>query len=158
MNKMEIDKTVLRETRYILIWTLLLSALMQAVFLIIGKWSYTVLLGNALTAAVSVLNFFLLGITVQRALEKEPKEAKSLMKLSQALRMLLLLIILSVGVALPVFDTWATVIPVFFTRIALLFRPKFGGMDDDVPAGREVADEPLENGGECEDGEQQAKE
>lgn len=154
MNKITtIDKTVLRETRYIAVWTLLLSILMQAVFLIIGRWSYTVLLGNVLTAVVSVLNFLLLGITVQRALEREPKDAKSLMKLSQALRMLLLLVTLAVGVALPIFNTWATVIPVFFTRIALLFRPRFGGMDDGVPPGEKVEDTPDADGGDCRNGE-----
>ena len=69
----KIDDAVLKETKYISMWVLVLSVLMQSVFLIIGKWDYTVLLGNLLSGAAVILNFFMLGLTVQRALEKEEK-------------------------------------------------------------------------------------
>ena len=48
----KVDAVVMKETRYIAIAVLLCSMLMQAVFLIIGKWDYTVLLGNLLGAAL----------------------------------------------------------------------------------------------------------
>ena len=128
-----LDRVVRRETAYIAVWTVLLSVLMQAVFLIIGAWDYTVLLGNLLTALFSILNFLLMGITVQKALEREEKDAKSLVKLSQALRMLALFAVLVIGVALPFFDTWACIIPVFFVRISLFFRPMFGHLVDEQP-------------------------
>ena len=121
----KIDQTVLKETGYIASWTLVFSVLMQAVFLVIGKWSYTVLLGNVLSFALAVLNFFLMGLTVQSAVLKEEKEAKSAMKVSQLYRMLLMLIGIVVGVVLPVFNTWAVVIPIFFPRLAIIFRPFF---------------------------------
>ena len=123
---MKIDATVLKETRYIAMWVLIFSVLMQAVFLVLGKWNYTVLFGNLLSDAVLVGNFFLMGITVQRALEKEEKDAKATMKVSQLYRLLLLAAVLAVGVALPVFDTWAVVIPVIFPRLAIALRPFLG--------------------------------
>lgn len=123
---MKIDATVLKETRYIAAWVLIFSALMQAVFLLLGKWNYTVLLGNLLADVVLIGNFFLMGLTVQRALEKEEKDAKATMKVSQLYRLLLLAVVLAVGVALPVFDMWAVVIPVIFPRLAIAFRPLFG--------------------------------
>lgn len=49
---MKIDAIVRRETIYIAVWVGILSLLMEAVFLIIGKWDYTVLLGNLLSGAV----------------------------------------------------------------------------------------------------------
>ena len=122
----KIDATVLRETKYIALWVLILSALMEAVFLVIGKWDYTVLLGNILTAAASVLNFFLMGITVQSALNKEEKEAKTAMKVSQLYRLLLMLIVVIIGVVAPCFNIWAVIIPVFFPRVAIAIRPFFG--------------------------------
>ena len=67
-----------------------------------------------------------MGITVQRALEKEEKEAKAAMKVSQMYRMLLLAVVLALGVALPVFHTWAVVIPIIFPRLAIALRPFFG--------------------------------
>ncbi len=128
----KINQTVRRETAYIAVWVLLLSALMQAVFLILRMWNIGVLLGNVLTGAISIFNFLLLGVTVQKAVEREEKDAKSLMKLSQTLRMLMIFVALVIVVALPVFDTWASIIPLFFTRIALMFRPMFGHMEDEA--------------------------
>lgn len=120
-----IDETVIKETKYIAAWVFLFSVLMQAVFLIIGKWNYTVLLGNLLSAAAVVLNFFLLGITVQNAMNKEEKEIKTAMKVSQLYRFLFLVIIVILGVTLPCFHIWAVMIPMFFPRIAIAFRPFF---------------------------------
>ena len=120
-----IDETVIKETKYIAAWVILFSVLMQAIFLIIGKWDYTVLLGNLLSAAAVVLNFFMLGITVQNALGKEEKEIKTAMKVSQIYRFLFLVIVVIIGVTLPCFHIWAVMIPIFFPRIAIAFRPLF---------------------------------
>lgn len=120
-----IDPTVIKETKYIAAWVLILSALLQAVFLIIGKWDYTVLLGNCLSAVLMIVNFFLMGLTVQRSLNKEEKEAKTAIKLSQMYRNLLVLGVLIVGVVLPCFSTWTVLIPVVFPRIAIAVRPLF---------------------------------
>lgn len=117
---------MLSETRYIAFWVIVLSAVVQAVFLIIGRWNYTVLLGNLLGGCVGVLNFFLMGITVQNAIAKEDeKAAKLTMKLSQGFRSLLLLIITAAGVVLKYFNTWTVIIPLFFPRIAIMIRPLF---------------------------------
>ena len=121
----KIDATVWKETKYISLLVFLLSVIMQSVFLVIGKWDYTVLLGNLLSSVASVLNFFLMGITIQKALQKEEKDAKTSMKLSQTYRFFLLAVIVAVGVVAPCFNTWAVVIPVFFPRIAIAFRPLF---------------------------------
>ena len=127
----KIDATVLKETRYILLWVLLLSALMEAVFLIVGSctsffsWDYTVLLGNLLGGAAGVLNFLLMGITIQKAIQKNEKEAKTAMKVSQLYRFFLLVVIVIIGVILPCFNTWTVIIPIFFPRIAIAFRPLF---------------------------------
>ena len=119
---MKIDKTVRQETVYIAVGTLILSALMQDVFLIIGKWDYTVLLGNILGAIGAVMNFFLMGLTVQSAVSKDANAAKQKMKASQALRTLFLLIIALLGGILPCFQIFAVLIPLFFPRITIMFR------------------------------------
>lgn len=121
----KIDPTVKRETYYIGVWVLLLSAVLQSVFLILGKWNYTVLLGNVLSAALAVGNFLLLGLTVQKAVEKDATDAKTFMKMSHTLRNVLCFVIIVLGIVLPWFSTWTVVIPVFFPRIAMLFRPLF---------------------------------
>ena len=71
-----IDKTVIRETLYIFLFTVILSTLMEAVFLCFGKWSVWVLFGNLIGVFAATGNFFLMGLTVQSALGKEEKDAK----------------------------------------------------------------------------------
>lgn len=101
------------------------SLLLQSVFLIIGKWDYTVLTGNLLGFATAVGNFFLMGLSVQSSLGKEEKNAKNLMKLSQSLRLLLIFVVALIGYLVPVFDTVAVLIPLLFPRIAVALRPIF---------------------------------
>jgi len=134
LNK--IDATVKRETLYIAKLVVLLSVLMQAVFLVIGRWDYKVLLGNVLSGSVAVLNFLLMGITVQKAVTKEEKEAKDTMKLSQNLRTMMLFITAVIGLVVPCFNIFAVLIPLFFPRIAVSLRPlfdkKMGTADNDA--------------------------
>ena len=61
-----VDPVVKRETLRISAGTLVLSTVMQLVFLIIKRWDTTVLFGNLLGAFTAVLNFFLMCLTVQR--------------------------------------------------------------------------------------------
>lgn len=119
----KIDKTVIRETRYIAGVTIILSVIMEAVFLVIGMWSYKVLLGNILGAAVAVVNFLLMGITVQKAVQKDEKDAATLMKLSQTLRNMMLLIAAVLAIVLPFINPVAAIIPLFFPRIAITLIP-----------------------------------
>lgn len=122
---MKIDSTVKRETMYIALSAIILSFLMELIFIVIGQWSFKVLLGNILGAGVAVLNFFLMGLTVQNAVLLEEKEARDKMKLSMTLRSFLLMMTAALGVLVPVFNAPATIIPLFFVRIAIALRPVF---------------------------------
>lgn len=117
------DPTVKKETLYIASVTGILSLLLQAGFLVSMHWNYTVLLGNLLGAVTAVGNFFLMGLTVQNAVEREKKPAADLMKFSQNMRLLMQLVVAVLGFALPCFNGYATIIPLFFPRIAIMIRP-----------------------------------
>lgn len=121
----KIDPTVLKETGYIAALVFIFSLLLQSVFLIIGKWDYTVLTGNLLGFVAAVGNFFLMGLSVQSSLGKDEKDAKNLMKVSQSLRLLLVFVIALIGYLVPVFNTIAVLIPLLFPRIAVALRPLF---------------------------------
>ena len=123
----KIDSAVMRETRYIALFVLALSVIMQAVFLLIGRWDKTVLFGNLFIGFAVVLNFFLMGLFVQKAVALEPKEAKKTVQTSMALRNVMMFAFLATAVLLPkVFNIWASLIPVAFPRIAIAFAPLFG--------------------------------
>ena len=120
---MKIDAVILRETRFVAVGTAFFAALEQLAFMALGAWSLPVLWGTLLSAVAGVLNFFMLGLTVQRALAGgDPENAKALLKLSQMLRMLALLVVLAIGVVLDVFSTVATIVTVFFPRMTLIVR------------------------------------
>lgn len=120
---MQIDAAVKRETCYIAGWSLLLSVVMEGVFWAVGRMDYTVPLGNLLGVAASLLNFFLMGLTVQRSVGLDEKDAAARLKLSQRLRMLMMIVFAVLGVWLPCFNLVATLAPFFFPRIAIAFWP-----------------------------------
>ena len=129
-----IDSTVKRESLYIASAVVILSMLMEAVFLVTGYWDLTVLWGNLLGGGVAVLNFFLMGLTVQKALNKDEKEAAAMMKFSQTYRLLLIAAAAGAGALVPVFNVFAVIIPLFFPRIAIAIRPFVGIKYSDAEA------------------------
>ncbi len=113
-----VDHTIRKNTRYIVLVVLILTVLMEAVFLIIGKWDITVLFGGLLGAVTAVVNFFLMALGVQKSLEKEEKDAKAGMKVSHSLRMVMLVVVCAIAALLPgVFNLAAVVIPLLFPSV-----------------------------------------
>jgi len=121
----KIDKTVIKETKYIASFVIIFSVLMQAVFLIISKWDYTVLLGNLWGIIIAVGNFFVMGLFVQKAVTQDAKDAKQTVRASQSLRMVAIFVLAAVG--LIIFKQTPTrvaiVLPLVFPRIAIMLRP-----------------------------------
>ena len=120
-----VDRTVRQETGYIAAWVLVFSILMQAVFLICRAWDWRVLTGNLLGATAAIGNFFLMGLTVQKAVGQEEKQARLTMKASQSGRLIMMGVFAGVGAAVPVFNLWASLLPMLFPRIAIALRPLF---------------------------------
>jgi len=118
----QVEPAVKKETKYIAAVVLVLSVVMQAVYLVIGQWDYRVLLGNLLGAALAAGNFFLMGLTIQKALGKSEKDASQQMKLSQRLRLLMMVVVVVIGAALPCFDLIAVLLPLLFPRIGVSIR------------------------------------
>ena len=119
----KVNATVLKETRYIAVFSLVLSLLMQAVFLIVlRRFDYTVLLGNLLGLLAAVGNFLFMGIGVQKAVERDEKGAKNVLKFSQTARFFGIFVIAAIGIVLDCFNTVAVIVPLFFPRIAIAAR------------------------------------
>lgn len=131
---MKTDKTILRETAYITGCVIILSALMESVYLVIGRWNLTVLFGNLLGAFAAVLNFYLMALTVQKAVNDEPETAAKRMKASQMMRMLMLVVFAVIGAAVPCFQILAVLLPLFFPRIAISVQGIFTGKQSDKPS------------------------
>ena len=123
---MKIDGTIKKETRFVALCVLMLSCLMQAVFLLVRCWSLSVLWANLYSGAIAVANFFLMGITVQKALGDDQETAQKRIKASQSYRLFAIAILLAVaaflGAKFAIFNIVALIVPQFFVRVAVLVR------------------------------------
>ena len=120
----KIDETVKKETLYVALWEIVLTAVMLAVFLVLKEFDWTVLAGAIVGSGTAVVNFLLMGLTIQGAIGLDEKEARTRLKGSQSLRMAMQTIIAVLGAALPCFNLAAVLIPLFFPRIAVTIRSR----------------------------------
>ena len=132
----KIDPIVLKETGFVALISFVMCVFMNAVFLIVdyfvdGAWSWLVLLGTVIGYVAAVGNFFLMGLTVVKALGKEGKDAANLIRLSQMGRLLMLFLIALGAYLIDLFAfkefsvgfIIAVVIPYTFPRIGVMLRP-----------------------------------
>lgn len=129
---MKPDSAVRRETARVAAGVFALVAVMLAVYAVIGKFSVPALLGGVYTGLLTVVNFFIMGMTVQgitdRAAEKARTEQeiaeltlemKNRMKLSYNLRMIALFALMVVGISVFKFDPIATILPILFPTLVI---------------------------------------
>ena len=127
---MKLTAVVAENLKKITVLNLVLTVVENIVFLAVGYWNVQVLAGSALGWAVSVLNFYLLGISVQKAMDKEPKAAQAYMQKTYNGRMLIETVAIVAAFILPYFNGFAAVIPFIFTRISIMIIQKFDKNND----------------------------
>ena len=121
---LNLDPSVKRETGYIAAWTGILSLVMEAVFLLLRQWDVSVLLGNLGGAAAAVGNFYAMARTVSQAVEQgDPKSAATRVRASAAIRMLTIAGICALLIGLAKTNPFATLIPLLFPRVGIMFWP-----------------------------------
>ncbi len=126
----KIDPAVKKETLRIAVGTVLLSGVMELVFILLGKWDLTVLFGNLLGAFAAVLNFFLMGLTVVKCVSLPADKAATKIRISQGTRLLMLAAICGLAALFPkVFNLIAAVIPLLFPRLVIVAWQLFGKKD-----------------------------
>ena len=135
------DPAVKKETGYITVWVLLLSLLMEAVFLLIRQWDLSVLFGNLGGAVLAAGNFFLLAWTVSRAVDRgKPEEAAQRVKATATLRLLGVGALCALLIGVFKTNVFATLIPLLFPRAAIAFRPFIDRKRGTDTAGTEGSD------------------
>ena len=103
------------------------SAVLQLAFFLLGRWEPGVLWGNLLGGSYAVVNFFALGLTVQKmAADPNEKRGKLTMQVSYTLRMLFTVFVVVLAIKLPGVYWPAAVIPLFFPRLTILAMQLLG--------------------------------
>lgn len=117
-----IQPVIKKETKRVALITMAGVVIMLAVFAILHAVSpekvpfdYTVILAGIVGGFIAVLNFFLMGITIQNVASTEDEEfARKKMKASYSQRMLLQMIWGIVAIAVPCFQFVAGLLPLLF--------------------------------------------
>ena len=134
---MKIDGTVKKETAYVAIAEAILIAVMLAVYLIISKFTLNVLFAALTSGAVAVLNFFVMGLTVQKAVTvDDDSDRRKLIRASQLVRLLVMGVVVIDCAVFPKFDIFALFIPLFFPRLFAQARGIYGAVKDGKNGGR----------------------
>jgi len=129
-KKGKLSAALKKELKNILIYILIGVALLILVFYLINlfikepetflKFDYTVILGAVGGGAVAFLNFFLMGLTVQKvALDENKERAQSRMKLSYTYRYLMQIGWIVVAILVPCFNAVAGIIPLLFPALGI---------------------------------------
>lgn len=130
---MDSRKLVLKETLYIFLGELVLTALMLGVFALIGRFDDKVILGGAAGAVLATLNFFFMAVgamsAADKAEEQDVKGGKSVIRLSYIIRLLVLAGLLFAFYKSGLADPFALVIPLLFVRLILMLMSFFGKGD-----------------------------
>ncbi|MBR5767359.1 MAG: ATP synthase subunit I [Clostridia bacterium] len=119
----ELDPAVKKETLFLAGAEAVMTAIMFAVFLALGRFDLSVLAGGMIGFAVSLLNFFLMCLTVQRSVRyDDDKKRKTMMNASMGLRLLLAFALLGVSIGLLGANPIAALLPLLFPRITIIIR------------------------------------
>ena len=137
-----LEPSLKRDLRYLTVCCLILSLLMEGVFLAVRHGlSVPVPAGNLAGVLACILNYYLLCLTVQKALAGKPEDAEKLMRLSKSARMLMQAGICAAAIALLKTDAIATLVPLVFPRIALAVKPAWDRKHGTVLPGTDNAGE-----------------
>lgn len=143
----KVQPAVRQETLKVAAGTAVLSVVMLLVFALLGRLDLPVVLGALLGAGASILNFFLMALSVQRAAESmngveippepvdengdpdpdaapakpapEVQRAKQRMQLSYTGRMILLIAVGILALSVPCFNPVAAALALLFPRLAI---------------------------------------
>lgn len=118
------EQPVYLEMRSLAPYFLVICGIYMAVLIVLSfvQRDYTLPIGGLYGIIVAVLNFLMLGKCAQKAVRKTEKQANVYMSGMYCLRYLGLFAMLTIGALAPFISLIAAVVPLFFTRIAIMIR------------------------------------
>lgn len=126
------QQSIVKETKRIGVGTVIMLVVMLAVYAVLGKFTVGVLLGGLLGSAYAIFNFFMLGMTLQKAASMSDQQmAHMKVRSSYSTRMIGMLILAVVAFALPFVEGIPCLIALLFPR-ATIFALQVTGQIKDV--------------------------
>lgn len=126
------QQSIVKETKRIAVGTVIMLVVMLAVYAVLGKFTVGVLLGGLLGSAYAIFNFFMLGMTLQKAASMTDQQmAHMKVRSSYSARMIGMLVLAVVAFALPFIEGIPCLIALLFPR-ATIFALQVTGQIKDV--------------------------
>ena len=126
------QQSIVKETKRIAAGTIIMLVVMLAIYAVLGKFTVGVLLGGLLGSAYAIFNFFMLGMTLQKAASMTDQQmAHMKVRSSYSSRMIGMLILAVVAFALPFVEGIPCLIALLFPR-ATIFALQVTGQIKDV--------------------------
>lgn len=125
------QQSIVKETKRIGVGTVIMLVVMLAVYVVLGKFTVGVLLGGLLGSAYAIFNFFLLGMTLQKAASMTDQQmAHMKVRSSYSTRMIGMLILAVVAFALPFVEGIPCLIALLFPRATIFVLQVTGQIKD----------------------------
>ena len=125
------QQSIVKETKRIGVGTVIMLVVMLAVYAVLGKFTVGVLLGGLLGSAYAIFNFFILGMTLQKAASMTDQQmAHMKVRSSYSTRMIGMLILAVVAFALPFVEGIPCLIALLFPRATIFVLQVTGQVKD----------------------------
>lgn len=125
------QQSIVKETKQIGVGTVIMLVVMLAVYAVLGKFTVGVLLGGLLGSAYAIFNFFMLGMTLQKAASMTDQQmAHMKVRSSYSTRMIGMLILAVVAFALPFVEGIPCLIALLFPRATIFVLQVTGQIKD----------------------------
>ena len=112
---------IVKETKRIAIGTVIMLIVMLVVYAVLGRFTIGALLGGLLGSAYAIFNFFMLGMTLQKAASMTDQQmAHMKVRSSYSTRMVGMLVLAVLAFALPFVEGIPCLIALLFPRATIL--------------------------------------
>ena len=125
------QQSIVKETKRIAVGTVIMLVVMLAVYAVLGKFTVGVLIGGLLGSAYAIFNFFMLGMTLQKAASMTDQQmAHMKVRSSYSTRMIGMLILAVVAFELPFVEGIPCLIALLFPRATIFVLQVTGQIKD----------------------------
>ena len=125
------QESIVKGTKRIAIGVSCMLVAMFVIYAIMGRMTLGVALGGLIGGAYGIFNFFMLGMTIQKATrETDEMMARARIRSSYSMRMMGALIISVIAFAIPFVDGLPCIIALLFPRATILIMQITGQVKD----------------------------
>ena len=136
---MKIAPAVKKETTHIALGTSIGVVIMLIVFAVLHRFNAGVLVSALIGGALAVINFFMLGITVQKISDGQSEErGRKWMQFSYNMRMLVMVVWLIIAITVPFLNWVAAAVPMLMPRLTIGVMQITGMYKKEKPEDSEV--------------------